>query len=171
LQDLRFALAPGDTRAAEESSKGYERFSPITFEFVPTNCQLKKDEVFAWQITDSTTYGPSTGERVMSESTTDNSQAGNNKHHPLLQVVRQLRAVPNQPNRQIELVPVMRLTACKTNARTHSAKQVRQISASLKRFGFVIPVVINAENQIVAGHGRNRSSEAARPNRCAGGAG
>jgi hypothetical protein len=67
---------------------------------------------------------------------------------------RQARGVPEPADRQIERVPLARLIACKTNARTHSPKQVRQIAESIKRFGFIVPVVVNKENQIVAGHGR-----------------
>jgi hypothetical protein len=67
---------------------------------------------------------------------------------------RQVRGVPEQANRQIERAPLARLTPCKTNARTHSPKQVGRIAASIKRFGFIVPILVNAENQIVAGHGR-----------------
>jgi DNA modification methylase len=42
----------------------------------------------------------------------------------------------------------------KRNARTHSKKQVRQIAASIERFGFTNPVLIDADNAILAGHGR-----------------
>src|SRR4051812_2960921 len=41
-----------------------------------------------------------------------------------------------------------------TNARTHSAKQIKQIAASIERFGFTNPVLISDDNEIVAGHGR-----------------
>ncbi len=40
------------------------------------------------------------------------------------------------------------------NARTHSRKQVKQIAASIERFGFTNPVLISKEGEIVAGHGR-----------------
>lgn len=40
------------------------------------------------------------------------------------------------------------------NARTHSKKQIAQIAESIKRFGFVNPVLIGDDNQILAGHGR-----------------
>ena len=52
---------------------------------------------------------------------------------------RQVRGVPEQANRQIERAPLARLTPCKTNARTHSPKQVGRIAASIKRFGFIVP--------------------------------
>lgn len=40
------------------------------------------------------------------------------------------------------------------NARTHSRKQVRQLADSIARFGFTNPVLIDAQNMILAGHGR-----------------
>jgi hypothetical protein len=68
--------------------------------------------------------------------------------------VRQARSLPHRTDRQIELVPVARLTACKSNARTHSPKQVGQIATSIKQFGFNVPILVNAQNEILAGHGR-----------------
>ena len=40
------------------------------------------------------------------------------------------------------------------NARTHSKKQIRQIADSIERFGWTNPVLIDGQDQIVAGHGR-----------------
>jgi DNA modification methylase len=40
------------------------------------------------------------------------------------------------------------------NARTHSPKQIKQISRSIDRFGFNNPVLVDDDNQIIAGHGR-----------------
>ena len=40
------------------------------------------------------------------------------------------------------------------NARKHSQKQLRQLSASIRQFGFTVPVLVNGENMIMAGHGR-----------------
>jgi len=40
------------------------------------------------------------------------------------------------------------------NARTHSRKQVKQIAAAIKEFGFTNPVLIDEHDQIFAGHGR-----------------
>ena len=40
------------------------------------------------------------------------------------------------------------------NARTHSEKQIHQIAASIKQFGFNNPVLIDDKKQIIAGHGR-----------------
>jgi DNA modification methylase len=40
------------------------------------------------------------------------------------------------------------------NARTHSKKQIRQIAESIRKFGFTNPVLVDAANGIIAGHGR-----------------
>jgi len=47
-----------------------------------------------------------------------------------------------------ELIPYAR------NARTHSDQQVAQIAGSIQEFGFNAPVLIDAQNGIIAGHGR-----------------
>ncbi|MEO0852491.1 MAG: DNA methyltransferase [Cyanobacteria bacterium J06648_11] len=47
-----------------------------------------------------------------------------------------------------ELKPALR------NARTHSRKQIKQISESIKRFGFTNPVLVDGEGGVIAGHGR-----------------
>ena len=41
-----------------------------------------------------------------------------------------------------------------TNPRTHSKKQIEQIAASIRRFDFTNPVLIDRDGGIVAGHGR-----------------
>ena len=40
------------------------------------------------------------------------------------------------------------------NARTHSKKQIKQISTSIERFGFTNPVLVSDAGEIIAGHGR-----------------
>lgn len=40
------------------------------------------------------------------------------------------------------------------NSRTHSDEQIAQVMASIKEFGFTNPILIDAENVIIAGHGR-----------------
>ncbi len=40
------------------------------------------------------------------------------------------------------------------NARTHSPKQVAQIAASIREFGFNSPILIDRDGEIIAGHGR-----------------
>jgi len=40
------------------------------------------------------------------------------------------------------------------NARTHSAKQVEQICASIRGFGFTNPILVTPDLSVIAGHGR-----------------
>jgi ParB-like chromosome segregation protein Spo0J len=40
------------------------------------------------------------------------------------------------------------------NSRTHSPKQVTEIAASIKEWGFTNPILIDPEGSIIAGHGR-----------------
>jgi DNA modification methylase len=40
------------------------------------------------------------------------------------------------------------------NSRTHSEQQVAQIAASIREFGFTNPVLIDDQNNLIAGHGR-----------------
>jgi DNA modification methylase len=40
------------------------------------------------------------------------------------------------------------------NPRTHTPKQIKQIVASIKEFGFISPVLIDGSDEIIAGHGR-----------------
>ncbi|UYW33134.1 site-specific DNA-methyltransferase [Methylorubrum extorquens] len=54
----------------------------------------------------------------------------------------------------IELVRSDSLTAYTRDLRQHSDKQVAQIAASLRAFGFLVPLIAAADNTIVAGHGR-----------------
>lgn len=53
-----------------------------------------------------------------------------------------------------ERIAIARLTPYRRNARTHSRRQIKKIAASIERFGFVNPVLIDESNQIIAGHGR-----------------
>lgn len=50
--------------------------------------------------------------------------------------------------------PVDELIPYVNNARIHSDEQVAQIAASIKEFGFNVPIVTDGENGVLAGHGR-----------------
>ena len=54
----------------------------------------------------------------------------------------------------IEQIPTGELAFYARNARTHSEIQVQQIAGSIQEFGFCNPVLIDAANGIIAGHGR-----------------
>jgi DNA modification methylase len=54
----------------------------------------------------------------------------------------------------LEEIPLAQLKPKARNARTHSRKQVRMLARSIERFGFLVPVLIDESNTILAGHGR-----------------
>ncbi len=55
---------------------------------------------------------------------------------------------------QMELVPTEKLIPYVNNARTHSAEQVNKLRASLREFGFINPVIVDKDLNVIAGHGR-----------------
>lgn len=55
---------------------------------------------------------------------------------------------------QIKTVTVDKLIPYVRNSRTHSDAQIAQIAASIKEFGWTNPILVDAENGIIAGHGR-----------------
>src|SRR2546426_5847557 len=54
----------------------------------------------------------------------------------------------------IEYLPVASLRSDPKNARLHSDRQVQQIARSIEAFGFNVPVLVDANSQVMAGHGR-----------------
>lgn len=65
----------------------------------------------------------------------------------------------NNTKIQIEHVEVSKLIPYARNSRTHSPSQIKQIAASIREFGFLNPVLIDASNTIIAGHGRVMAAE------------
>ena len=55
---------------------------------------------------------------------------------------------------EMEHVPIGKLIPYINNARTHSPEQIKKLRASLREFGFVNPVIIDRDYNIIAGHGR-----------------
>jgi DNA modification methylase len=55
---------------------------------------------------------------------------------------------------RLEIWPVARLIPSARNARTHSDAQIAEISGSIQAFGFSNPILVGAEGDIIAGHGR-----------------
>ena len=52
--------------------------------------------------------------------------------------------------------PINQLKPNPHNPRTHSKRQLRQIAKCIREIGFTNPIIVDAENRIVAGHGRWR---------------
>ena len=56
--------------------------------------------------------------------------------------------------RRYENVPIDKLIPYKNNARTHNEKQIEKVANSIKEFGFLNPILIDADYGIIAGHCR-----------------
>src|SRR5277367_4029768 len=54
----------------------------------------------------------------------------------------------------IELWPIGRLIPKVNNPRTHSREQIAMIAASIREFGWTNPVLVGADDDIIAGHAR-----------------
>jgi DNA modification methylase len=63
------------------------------------------------------------------------------------------------PLHRIDYLPLHTLRRLRRNPRAHSKKQIRQIADSITRFGFTNPVLIDGDNNILAGHGRVTAAE------------
>ena len=57
---------------------------------------------------------------------------------------------------RVELVyrPISVLKLDRTNPRLHSRRQVHQIARSIQAFGFNVPILVDAQLKVIAGHGR-----------------
>jgi DNA modification methylase len=58
------------------------------------------------------------------------------------------------PADKVERRPVAGLIPYARNARTHSEEQVAQIAASIRQWGWTMPVLVDERDEIIAGHGR-----------------
>ncbi|MGZ2472325.1 DNA modification methylase [Sinorhizobium medicae] len=58
------------------------------------------------------------------------------------------------PADAVERRPLTSVKHYSANARTHSPEQVAQIAASIREFGFTIPLLVDEAGELIAGHGR-----------------
>ena len=61
---------------------------------------------------------------------------------------------------ELQLVPVEKLIPYINNARTHSDEQIKKLRSSLREFGFINPVIIDRDFNVIAGHGRILAAKA-----------
>lgn len=55
---------------------------------------------------------------------------------------------------QIEMIPAELLKERRGNSKKHPPEQVARLAGAIREFGFTVPLLIDARNGIVAGHGR-----------------
>lgn len=61
---------------------------------------------------------------------------------------------------EMQLIPTEKLIPYVNNARTHSAEQINKLRSSLREFGFINPVIIDRNYNVIAGHGRIEAAKA-----------
>jgi hypothetical protein len=55
---------------------------------------------------------------------------------------------------QIEMWDIQRLVPSGRNARTHSDAQIAELAGSMKAYGVMVPVLVDPDGVIIAGHAR-----------------
>jgi len=62
------------------------------------------------------------------------------------------------PN-ETELVEPSKLIPYSNNPKSHPTEQIDKIASSIKNFGFVQPIVVDKENEVIIGHGRLKAAK------------
>lgn len=60
---------------------------------------------------------------------------------------------------KVEFLDTNKIVPYKDNPRVHSDIQIEQISKSIKEFGFTVPILIDENKNVIAGHGRLEASK------------
>lgn len=55
---------------------------------------------------------------------------------------------------KIETVPTEALIPRATNAKRHPESQIAKLAGGIREFGFLVPILADADNNLIAGHGR-----------------
>jgi DNA modification methylase len=82
-------------------------------------------------------------------ATTDGANSNEDQHQPL---ELDGKAIP--PRRQVAFIATTSLVPNPRNPRKHSRSQIRAIAKSIDKYHFTQPILIDANRQIIAGHGR-----------------
>lgn len=72
---------------------------------------------------------------------------------------RKKKPEPVQMTQRLEIRKIAELIPYERNARTHPPEQIEKLRRSLREFGFVSPVLIDAAGNVIAGHGRLLAAE------------
>jgi ParB-like chromosome segregation protein Spo0J len=60
---------------------------------------------------------------------------------------------------KIELIPIEKIMPYHNNPKEHPPEQIKKIASSIKEFGFLVPVIVNKDYGLVAGHGRYEAAK------------
>lgn len=62
---------------------------------------------------------------------------------------------------EVEFVPVEKMLEYGNNAKIHTEEQIEKIAASMREYGVRVPVLLDVENVLIAGHGRKWAAQRA----------
>ena len=71
-----------------------------------------------------------------------------------LRTVKEMATSTSWPANRVVRMPTARLIPYARNARIHSDAQVAGIAASIREWGFTVPVLVDQAGTVIAGHGR-----------------
>lgn len=60
---------------------------------------------------------------------------------------------------EIKQVPIEHINPFERNAKVHTKAQVRKIADSIQKFGFLNPLLIDHDYNLIAGHGRVQAAK------------
>ena len=70
------------------------------------------------------------------------------------------------PAERVELWPIERLTPYANNPRLHSAADIEMIAASILKWGWTNPVLVDEQGVLIAGRGRGAAGAQIHPSDC-----
>lgn len=60
---------------------------------------------------------------------------------------------------EIKKIAINKVYAYHNNPKEHSTEQIDKIASSIKNYGFTVPIVIDGDNEIIAGHARLKAAK------------
>lgn len=59
---------------------------------------------------------------------------------------------------QVDLINIDKLIEYVQNPKKHPESQINKVASSIKKYGFTVPIIIDKDNEIIAGHARYKAS-------------
>ena len=60
---------------------------------------------------------------------------------------------------KVKIIDIDKLYPYTNNPKEHPPEQINKIASSIKNFGFTVPIIIDHQNEIIAGHGRYKAAQ------------
>ena len=60
---------------------------------------------------------------------------------------------------KVKIIDIDKLYPYTNNPKEHPPEQINKIASSIKNFGFTVPIIIDNQNEIIAGHGRYKAAQ------------